>query len=135
MDEPIPLRDLFDVPETVRKGDFVLKLTEGVERARQTVAEYVVTPALADAFRRAMQLVGSAVRDGRSQAAYLHGSFGSGKSHFMAILTLAFEGHEAAVGIPELHPVLAENDWLREKKLLQLRFHMTGLRSVPGPAP
>ncbi|MCP4654008.1 MAG: hypothetical protein GY856_01180 [bacterium] len=129
MDEPIPVRDLFDVPETVRKGDFVLKLTEGVERAQQTVAEYVVTPALVDAFRRAMQLVGSAVRDGRSQMAYLHGSFGSGKSHFMAILTLAFEGHEAAVGIPELHPVLADNEWLKKNKLLQLRFHMTGSTS------
>jgi len=39
----------------------------------------VGTPALRDAFDRALGLVGSAMRDQSSQAVYLHGVFGSGK--------------------------------------------------------
>ena len=73
------VRDLLDLPETVRKGDFVEKLTEAVAEPARTAESFVVTPALAEAFDRALSLVGSALRDGRSQATYLHGSFGSGK--------------------------------------------------------
>ena len=37
-----------------------------------------------------------------SKATYLHGSFGSGKSHFMAVLHLILQGNPAARAIPEL---------------------------------
>ena len=77
------VRDLLDLPDQVRKGDFVLKLTEGVVDPEKTAGDFGATPPLVDAFDRALGLVGSALRDGKSQAAYLHGSFGSGKSHFM----------------------------------------------------
>ena len=63
-----PVRDLFDLPEQVRKGDFVLKLAEGVAHPKETAATYVATPALVDSLDRAIKLVGSALRDGRSQA-------------------------------------------------------------------
>jgi predicted ATPase len=96
MSEPTFVRDLFEIPDQIRKGDFVHKLTEGIEDPAATATSYVVTPALADAFDRALRLVGSALRDGRSQAAYLHGSFGSGKSHFMALLSLLLAGNEDA---------------------------------------
>ena len=81
------VRDLLDLPETVRKGDFVEKIDDAVAHAERTAETFVVTPALAEAVDRALGLVGSALRDGKSQAAYLHGSFGSGKSHFMALLS------------------------------------------------
>jgi hypothetical protein len=41
---------------------------------------------LQSAFRKALGLVGAAVRNGTSHAAYLHGSFGAGKSHFLTVL-------------------------------------------------
>ena len=37
------VRDLFDLPAQVRKGDFVLKLSEGVEHPKETAETYVVT--------------------------------------------------------------------------------------------
>jgi len=40
------IRDLFDLPDTVRGGDFVLRLDERFERPDQTVRGYVVTPQL-----------------------------------------------------------------------------------------
>lgn len=130
MTEPTRVRDLFELPDQVRKGDFVLKLTEGIEHPRETAATYVVTPALVGSFDRALRLVGSALRDGRSQAAYLHGSFGSGKSHFMALLTLLLAGHEEAWRIPELHALRDPHAFIGKKKLLQLHFHMVGQDSI-----
>ena len=83
------VRQLFDIPERVHQGDYVLKLTEGLQNPEETAGLYVTTPKLVDAFDRALGLVGDALRSGQSKASYLHGSFGSGKSHFMAMLSSA----------------------------------------------
>jgi hypothetical protein len=130
MADPTFVRDLFHLPEQIRKGDFVLKLAEGVDNPRTTAESYVVTPRLAQAFDAALTLVGSALRDGRSQAAYLHGSFGSGKSHFMAMLSLLLAGHEAAWRIPELHGLRAKHGFVGQRRLLELHFHMIGQTSL-----
>ncbi len=124
------VRDLFDLPSQIRKGDFVVKLAETVSRPEETAETFVVTPALRDAFDRALGLVGSSLRDKRSQAAYLHGSFGSGKSHFMALLSLLLDGHEAAWRVPELHPLRDKHRFAGERRLLQLHFHMVGQASI-----
>ena len=39
------LKDLIAIPERVHQGDFVLKLSEGVIHAEQTLRDYVVGPA------------------------------------------------------------------------------------------
>ena len=90
------LKDLIHIPERVHQGDFVLKLSEGVTHADQTLRDYVVTPQLVDAFSNALGFIQQAVQTGGSKAAYLHGSFGSGKSHFMAVLNLLLAGNTQA---------------------------------------
>ena len=128
--------EVFDIPERVHDGDFVLKLTESVERPEDTVARYVVTTQLADAFDRAMGLIGDAVRTGKSKGVFLHGSFGSGKSHFMAVLTLLLARDKAARSIDELAPVVRRaNEWQgtsddSAKRLLVVPYHMIGARSM-----
>src|SRR6266508_5317666 len=79
------LRDIIDIPEQAGAEDYVLRLTDSVDPARiaKTIDEYVVTPALAEAFDRATGLVAEALHSGVSRGALLYGSFGSGKSHFM----------------------------------------------------
>lgn len=37
------LKDLIAIPERVHQGDFVLRLSEGVQHADQTLRDYVVT--------------------------------------------------------------------------------------------
>ena len=64
----------------------------GVEDPKTTASTYVVTPALVDAFNRALPIVGAALRDRQSEVAYLLGSFGSGKSHFMVLRSLLLAG-------------------------------------------
>jgi hypothetical protein len=132
MAEPTMIRELFDIPEQIRKGDFVHKLGEGIANPRETAQTYVVTPGLSQAFDQALGLIGSALRDGRSQAAYLHGSFGSGKSHFMAMLSLLVAGNEDAWRLPELHALRAKHEFVGTKKLLELQFHMIGQSSLEG---
>ncbi|MFN9135402.1 MAG: hypothetical protein ACK5YE_06155, partial [Planctomyces sp.] len=77
------LKELIDIPERVQRGDFVLRLSEGVNRAEETLRDYVVTPELARCFDAALIFIRSAVQGCTSKATYLHGSFGSGTSHFM----------------------------------------------------
>jgi hypothetical protein len=124
------VKELFDLPETVRKSDFVEKIVDAVAHAERTAETFVATPALTEALDRALALVGSALRDGRGQAAYLHGSFGSGKSHFMAMLSLLSSGHDAAWRKPELHALRDKHAFAGRAKLLELHFHMMGKESV-----
>jgi hypothetical protein len=120
------IRDLITIPERVHQGDFVLKLSEGVAQAEQTLRDYVVTPELAAAFRNALGFIQQAVSSHSSKAAYLHGSFGSGKSHFMAVLNLLLAGHAQARSMPELAEVVAQLDWARGKRFLMVPYHMIG---------
>ncbi len=50
------LRDVIDIPEHAGAEDYVLRLTDSVGAAavERTLSEYVVTPALADAFDTAL---------------------------------------------------------------------------------
>jgi len=114
------IKDLIHVPERVRRDDFVLKLTEGVIDPKATLRDYVVTEQLVACFDQALELIRDAVQGptGRptSKATYLHGSFGSGKSHFMAVLHLLLQGNADARSIPELAGVVAKHDaWLMGK--------------------
>src|ERR1700682_244227 len=107
------MRELLDLPSVVRKGDFVLSLARGVDHPDETVRTYAITPGLAQAFDRALSLIDSAFKSGRSQSTYLHGSFGAGKSHFMALLDLMLQGHAAPWQRPEFHALKAKYDWLQ----------------------
>ena len=118
------VRDLLDLPDRIRKMDFTVTLTDGVARPEQTVEQYVVTPRLVDCFDQAIGMIGGAITDGRSQGTYLHGSFGSGKSHFMAMTSLLVAGNEHAWRVPALHPLRARFDWIGKAKVLELHLHM-----------
>jgi hypothetical protein len=120
------IRELIDIPEEVHKGDFVLRLAEGIEHPAETLREYVVTDQLVTAFQRALDLVRRGVEGHRSMGAYLHGSFGSGKSHFMAVLHLLLQHNPAARSIEALAPVVARHAWTEGKRFLLVPFHLLG---------
>jgi hypothetical protein len=124
------IHDLLDLPKAVRKGDFVQDLTGGISNPERTVKDYAITPKLVQTFEHALSIIGSALRDGRSQAAYLHGSFGAGKSHFMALLDLMLANHPAPWSRGELHALRGKNEWIGKKKLLQLPIHMLGANDM-----
>jgi hypothetical protein len=124
------LKDLIEIPVQVHQGDFVLKLTEGIQHKQDTLRDYVVTEQLVKSFDRALSLIRSAIESKSSKAAYLHGSFGSGKSHFMAVLHLLLQHDAGARAIPELAAVVAKNaGWLEGKRILLVPYHMIGAKS------
>lgn len=127
------IKDLIHIPERVQRSDFVLNLASGVVDAERTLAEYVVTPQLVRCFDDALGFVKSAVASGRnlSRGVYLHGSFGTGKSHFMAVLHLLLQSHPGARAIPELGSVIARHDaWLAGRNTLLVPYHMIGAASL-----
>jgi hypothetical protein len=124
------IADILDLPERVRLGDFVLNLSKGVTEPEKTLEQYVVTPQLVACFDDALGFIRSAVEASNSKACYLHGSFGSGKSHFMAVLHLLLQHNSAVRSIPELAKVCDNNQWVENKKFLLVPYHMIGARSM-----
>jgi hypothetical protein len=124
------ISDLINVPDRVRKGDFVLNLSKGVTEPKKTLEEYVVTPQLAGCFDDALGFIKSAVDAANSKACYLHGSFGAGKSHYMAVLHLLLQHNADVRSIPELAKVCATHVWVENKKFLLVPYHMIGARNM-----
>ncbi len=129
------IKELIHIPEKVQRGDFVLNLASGLEADAidQTLKDYVVTPQLAKCFEDALSFIKSTVtsQQNRNKGAYLHGSFGSGKSHFMAVLHLLLQGNAQARAIHELAPAVAKHDdWMQSKNILLVPYHMIGASSI-----
>lgn len=125
------LRDVIDIPDSVHAGNFKVELTGGFSETRARVEEYVVTDQLRQAFTKALSIVRTALRDQDSHAAYLHGSFGSGKSHFLTVLHAVLNDDPAAREKPGLREVIAEHDaWLRGKKFLMVPYHLVGAADI-----
>ncbi|MFR9774012.1 hypothetical protein [Nocardia sp. SC052] len=127
------LRDLINIPVSVGDTDFVVAAAEGAD-----LDHYVVTEQLRDSFRNALQVVEHAVTTGQSQGKFLHGSFGSGKSHFIAVLREILQHNPVLRGYParsgsvsELAEVIAQADtWLGGRNVLCLTMHMLNAESV-----
>ena len=68
------LRELLDLPDQVRKSDFVVRLSEGVRDPVGLMHRYAVTPDLIHAYDLALGVAAGALRDHKSHAAYIHGS-------------------------------------------------------------
>ncbi|MEV6422842.1 hypothetical protein [Streptomyces sp. NPDC051662] len=128
----IVLRDVLDIKEDVHAGDFKIELSKGFTGSSAgTVAEYVVTPQLREQFDIALKLIRGAVRKNSSYAAYLHGSFGAGKSHFLSVLHAVLNGEPATRAKPRLREVVAEHDeWLSGKRFLMVPYHLVGAANL-----
>ena len=130
MSGQVLLRDLVAIPDEVYAGDFVLSLAKGVGE-KSTITDYVVTEPLAANFDRALGLIKSAVETSASRAAYLDGSFGSGKSHFMAVLYAILSGDPDARGKKGLADIVAKHDqWLKGRKFLLVPYHLPDSQSL-----
>jgi hypothetical protein len=94
------------------------------------VRDYVVTPQLVRCFDQALGIVKSALESRASKGACLHGSFGAGKSHFMAMLTLLLRNDATAREKPEFAPVVTRaNEWTGRRRFLVVPYHMIGAES------
>jgi hypothetical protein len=123
------LRDAIDIPKVLAASDFVIKLDAGVEQAQRTIDEYVVTDSLALSYGKALDYLAHALETSSDQGAFVHGSFGSGKSHFMAVLHLLINANPAARALPGLQGVIATHEAALAANVLTLDYHLIGATS------
>lgn len=127
------LRDVINIPERVGSDDYVLRLTDSTNdeaHIRATLDEYVLTDSLRDNFTAAIDLVADALNKNTSRAAYLTGSFGSGKSHFMAVL-YALLGNHPAIRTRDFQDLTGRYDGeLAGKRILRLTYHLLGAKTL-----
>lgn len=102
---PKTIRDLFSLPETVSMTDFVHQIDGGEDEARKRRALelYQVTPSIEQKLDSALSKLRNGLRDRKSVFTWIHGSFGSGKSHFMNVLSLLLSDDPL---VYETHPEL-----------------------------
>lgn len=125
------LRDVFTIPEH-RSQTFVLKIEAATESShvRNTLESYVVTDDIAAALHQALDYVEAGLESNDNQGVYISGSFGSGKSHFMAVLWAILSGEPLTREISELQPFVAEHPRAIDANLLQLKFHFLNSTSI-----
>ncbi|MCC5036021.1 phage resistance protein [Streptomyces sp. WAC 00631] len=132
--QPPLLRDVLDIKESISTSDFVLQLSEATapEGAERALRDYVVTERLLENFDEALGLIRTALDGRTSKAAYLHGSFGSGKSHFMAVLHALLSGRPVARARQDFDPLFTKHEWLTTegKKFLLVPYHMLGAKAM-----
>ena len=126
------LRDAIHVPEAVHDDDFVMRIHEGVPAADRTLRDYVVTEKIAEAFDEGLTLVKSALARGNAKGAFIHGSFGAGKSHYMAVMHLLLTGNGHARALPGLQRVVAEHTDVISRRFLAVDYHLIGAESFEG---
>lgn len=128
----MPLRDVIAIPDQVSASDFVLQIHEGVTHAERTLADYVVTTSIAASLDEALGLVKQTLAGGKSKGAFVHGSFGSGKSHFMAVLNLLLTGNTSARALGGLQEVVAKHSDVLSQNFLAINYHLLGKESFEG---
>ena len=123
------LRDAINIPTVISASDFVIRLDQGVEQAQRTIDDYVVTTSLAESYDKALDRVAMALEHSTDRGAFVHGSFGSGKSHFMAVLHLLLSGNASALALPGLQGVIARHEQALAANVLTLDYHLIGADS------
>lgn len=131
-------------PEDIRAMGFVVKLREldpSSDEVEQLTRDYVVTPAVEKELPRILDDMKQVFDRGEEYGRFIHGSFGSGKSHFMTMLALLVEGAQPAW--KKFRPLLnahhgakvnkgteaADHEaWLTKAGLLVVRIHMLSVR-------
>ncbi|MFJ2668730.1 phage resistance protein [Nocardia fluminea] len=134
MDQRPLLRDLIDIKEDISGSDYVLALADAVteEGSTKAVEDYVLTERLLGNFDEALALIKSALDGNTSKPAFLHGSFGAGKSHFMSVLYALLSGNPVARSRSEFDPLLTKHEWLLSdgKKFLMVPYHMIDAKAM-----
>ncbi|MDO9018002.1 MAG: hypothetical protein Q8S73_40050 [Deltaproteobacteria bacterium] len=136
----LTIRDAFDLPtpDAVTALGFVVRLDLRSDEAqqRQLVDDYVLTPAVRQWLPMIFDGMRNAWERGEDLGRFIHGSFGSGKSHFLSFLGMLLEDSPIAWGKSDpLMRVLADRHraWIREARFLVVRQHMlTAARTETG---
>lgn len=130
MAEELLVRDVLDLPDEVPECVVNIRQFDDPDVLAENVRDYVITPRVAQELEDFVQRLHRSVQwheGGRGH--FVHGSFGSGKSHFMATLGLILQGHPAIW--QKDHPIIQKlraefSDWLGSHPVLVVPVYMLG---------
>lgn len=132
----LTIADAYDLPrpEDIRAMGFVIKLRElaaGSPELTRLVDDYVVTPAVALDLPVVLDKMRQVFDRREEYGRFIHGSFGSGKSHYLTMLALLFEDVTEAWAkdhalFRELRP--RHQPWVAAAHLLVVRIHMLSIK-------
>jgi hypothetical protein len=126
----LTIRDAFALPtrEEITAQEFVVKLRTEDDEARDAklVADYVFTPTVEKELPLILDAMRHVFERGEEMGRFVHGSFGSGKSHFMSLLAMLLQGREVAWAkpAPVIERARGHREWLSRANLLVVRLHM-----------
>ncbi len=123
------IADALHIPENTGTDAFITRLdTTDPARVRRDLQDFVVAEAVEERLDRMLKAVGERLTQGLDVGRFIFGTFGSGKSHLMAVLGKMLESDETvyAVGDPALSRLRAEHGWLDARNPLVVRLNMMG---------
>jgi len=124
------ITEAFELPtrDEITALRFVIKLEDSSEEEkRRLIRDYVLTPQVRLELPTILKNMRSVYHQTGDLGRFIHGSFGSGKSHFMSILGLLCEGDALAWSKddPLIQAQATEHrGWLKQAALLVVRLHM-----------
>ena len=130
----IRICELLDLPETMPRCVVEINTFDDPKMLRDNVADYVITPTVANELVELVdRVIASVRRNEPGEGHYVHGAFGSGKSHFMGILGLILSSNP--VVWKKDHPVIRQiegkhHSWLAENPILTIPVYMLG-KKIP----
>ncbi|GMV39005.1 MAG: hypothetical protein AMXMBFR64_07210 [Myxococcales bacterium] len=124
--------EALEIPRIVHNDDFIARLTDGPEKVKELLRQFVVPDNLYDKLDALLAKAGQRLDDGRDMGRFVYGSFGSGKSHLMTVLGKMLERDEGvyAEGDPALGRLRAAHPWLDRQRALVVRLNMMGKDSL-----
>ena len=128
------IRDIYDLPAEVPPCIVKIQDFDDPNVLQENVRDYVLSETVAAEMERLVErIIRSCKRHEAGAGHYLHGSFGSGKSHFMAILGLILQNN-SAIWTKE-HPTIADiknkhQAWLAQHPILVIPVYMLGQDSL-----
>ena len=130
----LSILDVFDLPTTIPRCIVKIQDFDDEATLQENIRDYVITDTVAAEMERLVdRIVASCVRHDAGEGHYLHGSFGSGKSHFMAILGLILEDNPAiwTKDDPTIRAIQQHHDdWLAGHPILVVPVYMLGQSSL-----
>ncbi len=117
------IADHLVLPTDVSTDAFIVRVTKPT---RESLATYVLPRNVYTQVDDMLGVVGQRLAQGKDVGRFLHGSFGSGKSHLMQVLGAMLARNEAVyeVGDPRLRELRQKHPWLDERKILIVNVHM-----------
>jgi len=128
------IRDLLDLPETMPRCVVEINTFDDPNELRDNVKDYVITPTVAEELSTlTTRIIASMRRNEPGDGHYVHGAFGSGKSHFMGMLGLILANN--SVVWEKEHLVIQEvkdehGKWIANNPILVIPVFMLG-KKIP----